>query len=76
MSKNHRLDIIVKALCDSGQPVSGTKLAKICDVSRQVIVQDIALLRAKDIDIISTSKGYIILDHDIKRESMFVIQMR
>lgn len=68
MSKNHRLDIIVKTLCDSDQPVSGTKLAKICDVSRQVIVQDIALLRAKDIDIISTSKGYIILDHDVKRE--------
>ena len=47
MSKNHRLDIIVKTLCDSDQPVSGTKLAKICDVSRQVIVQDIALLRLK-----------------------------
>lgn len=68
MSKDHRLDKIVKTLCDSDQPVSGAKLAKICDVSRQVIVQDIALLRAKDIDIISTSKGYIVLNHDVKRE--------
>lgn len=68
MSKNHRLDKIVKILCGSSQPVSGGELAKICDVSRQVIVQDIALLRAKDVNILSTSKGYIILNHDVKRE--------
>ena len=30
------------------------------NVSRQVIVQDIALLRAQNYDIISTTKGYII----------------
>ena len=41
------------------EPVSGSALAKKLNVSRQVIVQDIALLRAENNDIISTHKGYI-----------------
>lgn len=40
-------------------PISGTELAKKFDVSRQVIVQDIALLRAENYDIFSTTRGYI-----------------
>ena len=35
-------------------------LAASCQVSRQVIVQDIALLRAAGYDIISTNRGYIL----------------
>jgi len=42
------------------EPISGTTLAKKLGVSRQVIVQDIALLRASNNDIISTNKGYIL----------------
>ena len=41
-------------------PVSGQTLAKKYQVSRQVIVQDIALLRAANCDIFSTTKGYLI----------------
>ena len=41
------------------EPISGTELAKKFDVSRQVIVQDIALLRAENYDIFSTTRGYI-----------------
>ncbi len=41
-------------------PISGINLARRFQVSRQVIVQDIALIRAKDIHIYSTNKGYII----------------
>ena len=37
---------ILEANADSGLPVSGTELAKRLGVSRQVVVQDIALLRA------------------------------
>ena len=51
---------IIKILKDSKSPVSGTKLAKVLKVSRQVIVQDIALIRAAGHDIISTNRGYII----------------
>lgn len=42
------------------EPVSGSALAEKLKVSRQVIVQDIALLRAENNDIISTHRGYII----------------
>lgn len=41
-------------------PLSGTALARRMGVSRQVIVQDIALLRATDKNILSTNKGYVI----------------
>lgn len=41
-------------------PVSGASLAARLGVSRQVIVQDIALLRADNKGIMSTYKGYIL----------------
>ncbi len=51
---------ILKILKESQQAVSGSKLSKILGVSRQVIVTDMALLRAERNDIIATSSGYII----------------
>ena len=50
---------IIKFISESDAPVSGTKLANHFHVSRQVIVQDIALLRAADWPIISTYRGYL-----------------
>lgn len=41
-------------------PVSGADLAKRMGVSRQVIVQDIALLRASYQNILSTNRGYLL----------------
>lgn len=51
---------IVKQIQNSETPVSGTKLAAMYKVSRQVIVQDIALIRASGYDILSTNRGYIL----------------
>ena len=48
MDGNKRRQAIIDILKNSLQPVSGTYLAKTLQVSRQVIVQDIALLRAGD----------------------------
>ncbi len=45
---------------DTKEPIAGTELAKQLGVSRQVIVQDIALLRAVNKNILSTNKGYIL----------------
>ena len=50
---------ILQLLKERGTPLSGTALAKELGVSRQVIVQDIALIRAENHDILSTNKGYI-----------------
>lgn len=41
-------------------PISGAELARRVGVSRQVIVQDVALLRAENEEIMSTNKGYIL----------------
>lgn len=51
---------IVSRIKNSSSPVSGKALAQAYDVSRQVIVQDIALIRAAGHDIISTNRGYIL----------------
>lgn len=58
MEGNKRRDHLIDILKNSSEPVSGTELAKQLGVSRQVIVQDIALLRASEVNILSTTKGY------------------
>ena len=60
MTGSDRRQEILKNIKESDRPVSGSKLAKYYDVSRQVIVQDIALLRASGYDIISTNRGYVL----------------
>lgn len=60
MTGSDRRQEILKNIKESDRPVSGSKLAKDYDVSRQVIVQDIALLRASGFDIISTNRGYVL----------------
>lgn len=50
---------ITALLKQAEKPVSGSFLAQKMKVSRQVIVQDIALLRASNRNIIATNKGYL-----------------
>lgn len=59
MTKKRRREIL-DILSKRDEPITGTDLAKIFDVSRQVIVQDIAVLRAEGSNILATSKGYYI----------------
>ncbi|WMJ85504.1 transcription repressor NadR [Anaerocolumna sp. MB42-C2] len=60
MEGQERRDKIIELLYYAKEPISGTELAKKLGVSRQVIVQDIALLRAVNKNILSTTKGYMI----------------
>ena len=50
---------IIHKITNSGGPISASVLAGEFDVSRQVIVGDIALLRASGHEIIATARGYI-----------------
>lgn len=59
MSGEKRRQEIIKYIAGSKKPVSGTKLAEHFSVSRQVIVQDIALIRAEGQEILSTNRGYL-----------------
>jgi transcriptional regulator of NAD metabolism len=67
MTGEERRRRIVEILRDSEEPVSGTELAKRLNVSRQVIVQDIALLRAVNRNIISTTKGYMLYYQEVQK---------
>lgn len=56
-----RREEILNILNNSEDPVSGKELGERFDISRQVIVQDIAVLRAEGEDIIATPRGYIMV---------------
>lgn len=52
---------ILNLLKESKNPIKGAYLAERFGVTRQVIVQDIALLKAQGHNIVSTPQGYIFL---------------
>ena len=60
MDGDKRREIILEILDETTRPISGTYLAKELKVSRQIIVQDVALLRAGGYDILATARGYIL----------------
>ena len=60
MNGEIRRSEILQKLQTSGRAISGSALAKTFGVSRQVIVQDIALLRAQGIHITPTNRGYLL----------------
>src|SRR5699024_6914884 len=70
MSQNEKIlgskrrNLIVKWLKESERPIPGRELAERTNVSRQVIVQDVSLLKASAEPIISTNRGYIYAQTD------------
>lgn len=59
MNAQERRDEIQKILGASQGPLSASALATQLGVSRQIVVGDIALLRASGIDIEATPRGYV-----------------
>ena len=60
MTAKQRRNEISNILSTSTEPVSAASLAQRFNVSRQIIVGDVALLRASGINIIATPRGYLI----------------
>ncbi len=58
MEGTQRRQQILKQLAQSDKPISASRFAQEFSVSRQVIVGDIALLRAAGEEIIATARGY------------------
>ena len=63
MDSSARREKILQILQESSSAVTGTALSKACNVSRQIIVGDVAILRAQGIAIISTPRGYQLVTH-------------
>ncbi len=59
MNVSERRDAILNILRESGEPVAAKDFAARFGVSRQVIVQDFAVIRASVPGIVSTYRGYI-----------------
>lgn len=60
MNGEERRQLIIKTLKEETKPISATCLAKKFSVTRQIIVADIALLRASGYKIRAEHKGYIL----------------
>lgn len=58
MPGEERREMILKTLRESAKPFTGKELGELANVSRQVIVGDINLLKAVNEPIIATSQGY------------------
>lgn len=63
MNTSERRKKLENIMRESSEPIKGGELSDILDVSRQVIVQDIALLRAQGLQIVATPQGYILYDN-------------
>jgi len=61
---DERRNEIILLLKNNVDPLTGGQLADHLNVSRQVIVQDISLLKAKNLPIMATSQGYIMTEFD------------
>lgn len=60
MAREKRRERILAAIGSTDEPQSAGALGDRFGVSRQVIVQDIAVLRAEGAPIVSTNRGYIL----------------
>lgn len=67
---------IEEILAVEAEPVSASAFAKKFGVSRQVIVQDIALLRATNRNILSTNKGYVIYEKQRHAEYRRILSVK
>ena len=61
MDGKERREQIIQELRKTDKPISGSTLAKQMGVSRQVIVQDIALLRTQ-YPVLATAQGYLLYE--------------
>lgn len=66
-----RREKILSTLSAAEEPLSGSALGRACEVSRQVVVQDIALLRTQGWPIHSTNRGYV-LEREATRPSRLI----
>jgi uncharacterized protein len=65
-----RRNLLLDLLSQSDKPITGGELANKTNVSRQVIVQDISLLKAKNYPIMATSQGYVFLNEPNNQTKM------
>ncbi len=76
MKADVRRKEIAAILLGADAPISGGQLAERLQVSRQIIVQDIAVLKAAGYQILATHQGYIIQDSPLNERVFKVYHTR
>ena len=76
MKAHLRRKEIAAILLAAKGPVSGSKLAELTKVSRQIIVQDIAALKAEGFQILATHQGYVVEDSPLCQRVFKVFHTR
>lgn len=72
MSAAQRQELILRQLKKSTHPITGSEFAQMTQVSRQVIVQDISILKAKKTPILATSRGYMLENNNNNKVSHII----
>ena len=65
MNAQQRRAQIVEKLKGAGAPVSASALAQSLGVSRQIVVGDVALLRAQGTPVAATPRGYVLREEQM-----------
>lgn len=68
LQRTERQERLYELLKTSQEPVTGTDIASTMGVTRQVVVHDIALLRASGAPILSTPRGYMLQTQDLPED--------
>lgn len=76
MNTEERRVQILNILQRETEPVAARKLAEQFGVSRQVIVQDMAVIRVKSPEIISTTRGYMLQKTGRKEGNMTIAEIQ
>ncbi len=66
MKADERRKAIANLLMSEDKPVSGSTLSEKFGVSRQIIVQDISVLKGQGFEVLSTHSGYIVQGSPLK----------
>ena len=74
MKADERRNAIMGILIKEKRAIKGTTLAENFNVTRQIIVKDIAILRAKGNNIIATPDGYMINDDNSRVKSIIAVK--
>lgn len=76
MNSEERRENLLSILSNSKEPITATALAKKFSVSRQVIVGDIALMRAAGLKVSATPRGYVLNSDTESSDNIFTIACR
>ena len=74
MDANQRREAIIARLRATSTPVSASVLGKELHVSRQIVVGDVALLRAASTPILATNRGYLLAEPSSRPRRTLLVQ--